>query len=59
MYGEWMSSQMPAIELLQHIGYEYISPDETTCLRNNFYHPILTTILKEQLKKIHRYEYKG
>src|SRR5690625_3570939 len=28
-------------------------------MRDNFYNPILTTVLKEQLAKINRYEYKG
>ena len=59
LYHERSSSQVPALELLQKIGYEYISPDEATTMRDNLYNPILTTVLKEQLAKINRYEYKG
>lgn len=59
LYDERPSSQVPALELLQKIGYEYISPNEATAMRGNFYNPILTAVLKEQLTKINRYEYKG
>lgn len=59
MYRERPSSQVPALELLQHIGYEYISPEQVTRMRDNLYNPVLTTVLKEQLKNINHYEYKG
>src|SRR5690625_2386454 len=59
MYGERTSSQEPALEILQKLGYEYISPEKAVSMRDNLYHPVLTTVLKEQLEKINEYEYKG
>lgn len=56
---ERKSSQLPAIELLKALGYQYLSPEEATDLRENFYNPLLTKVLREQLEKINRYEYKG
>src|SRR5690625_4855119 len=59
MQTERESSQVTALELLQHLGYEYLSPEEVTRLRDNFYNPVLTKVLREQLKRINKYEYKG
>lgn len=59
IYGERVSSQAPALELLQKLGYTYISPEKVNTLRENFYNPMLTTVLKNQLSKMNRYEYKG
>lgn len=53
-------SQIPAIQLLINLGYNYLSPDEALELRdgrkNNV---ILTSVLKEQLQKINKIDYKG
>src|SRR5690625_3477711 len=59
MYGERTSSQEPALEILQKLGYEYISQEKAVSMRDNLYHPVLTTVLKEQIEKINEYEYKG
>ena len=56
---ERASSQLPALDLLQHLGYKYLSPEEATSLRDNFYNPVLTKVLRQQLEKINKYEYKG
>src|SRR5690625_1053649 len=58
LYGERESSQLPALQLLEYIGYEYISPEQATKLRDNFHNPLLMTVLREQLRKLNRYEYK-
>src|SRR5690625_3854170 len=52
------SSQLPALELLQALGYEYLSTEEATSLRDNFYNPVLTKVLRKQLEKMNTYEYK-
>lgn len=58
MHGERVSSQEPALEVLQKIGYEHISPEEAMAMRENVYNPLLSTVLKDQLEKINEYEYK-
>src|SRR5690625_4463589 len=59
MQSERSSSQLPALELLQFLGYQYISPTEATSLRDNFHNPVLTKVLRDQLEKMNTYEYKG
>ena len=57
---EMSTSQRPAIEVLQKLGYKYISEEENKKLRNN----ILTDVifkdtLAKKLNEINSYEYKG
>lgn len=57
---EMYTSQRPAIEVLQKLGYKYISEKENKNLRNN----ILTDVifkdtLTKKLNEINSYEYKG
>lgn len=57
---EMTTSQRPAIEVLQKLGYKYISEEENKNLRNN----ILTDVifkdtLAKKLNEINNYEYKG
>lgn len=52
-------SQRPAIEVLKSLGYTYLSPNEADNQRGNQYQVILKEILKNRLKKINFYEYKG
>lgn len=59
LYGERTSSQLPALELLQALGYKYLSPEEVTSLRGNFHNPVLTKVLRRQLEEMNSYEYKG
>jgi type I restriction enzyme, R subunit len=46
-------SQIPALQLLQNLGYTYLSPDEALALRGNkTTNVLLDSILREQLKAI-------
>lgn len=51
--------QQNTIELLQKMGYSYISPDEMQNYRSNTGQVILTDILLEQLQELNGFEYKG
>src|SRR5699024_10995004 len=59
IYDERTSSQKPALELLQHLGYHYISTHGAPQMCDNFYHLVLTTVLNKQINTINRYEYNG
>ena len=53
-------SQLPALQMLIKIGYTYISPDEALQLREGRKtNVLLRDILKKQLQKINKIEYKG
>lgn len=53
-------SQIPAIQMLVNMGYTYISPEEAMRLRGNkSSQVILEPILKAQLDKINKIQYKG
>lgn len=58
-YLEVSASQKPAIELLQSIGYTYISPKDCEKQRGSRYHVLLKDILRGQLRKLNRYSYAG
>ncbi|WP_046721751.1 type I restriction endonuclease subunit R [Heyndrickxia coagulans] len=58
-YDERYISQVPAIEVLQKIGYQYISPEKANQLRSNLHDVLLRTVLEEKLKELNSYEYKG
>lgn len=59
-YSEYTDSQLPALEFLQSLGWEYISPDETVKERSQILsNVILENILKERLQKMNAFEYKG
>ena len=54
------SSQRPAIEVLEKLGYKYISQEENKELRNNVLSDVLfKEILIKKLNEINSYEYKG
>lgn len=54
------SSQRPAIEVLEKLGYKYISQEENKILRNNILSDVLfKDILIKKLNQINSYEYKG
>lgn len=59
IFREDNSSQEPAVELLKSIGYEYIPSHIGESMRGNLYNPLLTTILRDKLKSLNSYEYKG
>ena len=58
-YLEVNVSQKPAIELLQAMGYTYISPEDCEKQRGSKYHVLLKDILRGQLRKLNRYTYAG
>ncbi|AWP36505.1 DEAD/DEAH box helicase [Heyndrickxia coagulans] len=58
-YDERFISQVPAIEVLQKLGYQYLSKEETERMRGNLHHVLLTTVLEEKLKELNSYEYQG
>lgn len=59
LYLEVSASQKPAIELLQSMGYTYISPKDCERQRSSRYHVLLKDILRGQLRKLNRYSYAG
>ena len=59
VYLEVNASQKPAIELLQSMGYTYISPEDCEKQRGSKYHVLLKDILRGQLRKLNRYTYAG
>ena len=56
-YLEVNVSQRPAIELLQTMGYKYISPEDCEKQRGSRYHVLLKDVLRSQLRKLNRYMY--
>lgn len=57
---EKMTSQLPAVQLLIAMGYEYITPEEAMKERQNrTSNVLLENILRTQLKEINRIRYKG
>ena len=58
-YLEVNASQKPAIELLQTMGYTYISPEDCEKQRGSKYHVLLKDIMRGQLRKLNRYTYAG
>ncbi|RZK62041.1 MAG: type I restriction endonuclease subunit R [Pedobacter sp.] len=52
-------SQIPALQLLIKMGYQYLSPDEALSLRGGrTSNVLLETVLKKQLEKINSIQYK-
>ena len=58
-YLEINSSQQPALELLQNLGYTYIAPEDCALQRGSQYHVLLRDILRGQLRRLNRYRYGG
>jgi len=53
-------SQIPALQLLQKLGYGYLSPEEVAVeRRGKLRHVLLEGVLAKQLKRLNRFEYKG
>ena len=53
-------SQIPALHLLQNVGYTYLPPEEALELRGGrARNVILDGILEEQLRKMNKIQYKG
>lgn len=59
-YLEDKDSQIPAIRILQALGYSYLSPDETMELREGLLSKfVLEEVLAKQLRRLNQIEYKG
>ena len=59
-YLEEISSQLPAIQLLINMGYQYLTPEETVVLRDGKRSKVvLEGILVQQLKKLNVITFKG
>ncbi|REJ92328.1 MAG: type I restriction endonuclease subunit R [Planctomycetota bacterium] len=53
-------SQVPALQLLQHLGYRYLTEDEAVTLRGGRLSSVLLDgVVEEQLRKINKIRYKG
>ncbi len=59
IYGERISSQIPAVELLQEIGYQKLQSEEANHIRGNLHNVLLNDVLVEKLHSMNSYEYKG
>lgn len=59
-FNEKYLSQIPALQLLANLGFEYLTPDQALSERQNKHgNVLLENILREQLKQINRIQYKG
>lgn len=62
-YDEMNISQIPALEVLEKLGYQIYRKEESEFvvnqLRENLYSVVLKPVLREQLKLINSYEFKG
>lgn len=58
-FSERSISQRPAIDLLQSLGYVYLSPTDCAKQRGSRYHVLLRDILRGQLRRLNRYSYAG
>ncbi|MBF0105768.1 MAG: type I restriction endonuclease subunit R [Deltaproteobacteria bacterium] len=53
-------SQIPALQLLQNLGYTYLTPEETLKLRGGRLNAVLLEdVLVQQLRRINRIRFKG
>lgn len=59
LYLEDNISKYPAIELLEKLGYTYISPEDCLKQRGSLYDVLLKDILRKQLHTINQFEYGG
>lgn len=58
-YNEYMLSQNPALELLQKLGYEYLTPEECLRQRGSLQEVLLKDILRKQLHALNQFTYGG
>ena len=58
-YLERNASQQPALELLQSMGYIYISLEDCALQRGSGYHVLLKDILRGQLRRLNPLRLRG
>lgn len=59
-YTEYNDSQKPALDLLQKMGWVYLSPEKALFARGEIYsNVLLDEVLSKQLSKINSFDYKG
>lgn len=59
-FNESHLSQIPALQVLINLGFQYLSPSEALAARGGkASHVLLEEILREQLKKLNRIQHKG
>lgn len=59
LYLEKNISKKPALELLQKMGYTYLSPKECTLQRGSKYQVLLKDILRSQLRDLNHIAFGG
>ena len=59
LYLEDNISKKPALDLLQNMGYTYLTPEECTLQRGGKYQVLLKGILRSQLRRINRFVFGG
>ncbi|MCI8887591.1 MAG: type I restriction endonuclease subunit R [Hungatella sp.] len=59
LYLENNISKKPALELLQRMGYTYLTPKECNLQRGSRYQVLLKGILRSQLRRLNRFEFGG
>ncbi len=59
LYLENNASKYPAIDLLKKLGYTYISMEDCALQRGSKYQVLLKGILRNQLRKLNRFEFGG
>lgn len=59
VYLEKNISKKPALELLQKIGYTYLTPKDCNLQRGSKYQVLLKGILRSQLRKLNRFQFGG
>jgi len=58
-YNEMDLSQQPALQVLKNLGYIILKPEEAELKRGSKYAVILQDVLRQQLRKINTFEYRG
>lgn len=58
-YGEIIDSQAPALQMLQKLGWEYISPEQMENYRSDFHEVLLKPIFLESVARINTIKFKG
>ena len=58
-YNEDQISKIPALEVLQALGYTYLTPAQADAQRGGAHRVLLNDILQQQLARLNRCDYKG